>query len=198
MRCTVKKTLQIARESGHDVLVQVKGNQQALSQTLKTFIEENSHHDEAIESDISRRNRHEQRQCRTWAVPDDLFPPDSGWHGIKTIIEVNRRIQVFSAKTQQWSPTHECSLSICTRSLSAKDCADATRQHWAIENRLHHVRDVTLREDASRIRRRPAIMACLRSWALNILRANGENNISQALFANAINPSRLQQYKGLL
>jgi predicted amino acid-binding ACT domain protein len=45
---------------------------------------------------------------------------------------------------------------------------------------------VTLGEDASRIRTRPGVMARIRSVALNILRANGVQNISQALYNNAL------------
>ncbi len=46
---------------------------------------------------------------------------------------------------------------------------------------------MTLGEDASRIRTRPAaVMARIRSVALNILRANGIQNVSQTLYANAV------------
>jgi hypothetical protein len=62
---------------------------------------------------------------------------------------------------------------------------------WGIENRDHYVRDVTLGEDGSRIRHRPGGMACIRSAALNILRANGVQNVSQALYINALNLDRL-------
>jgi hypothetical protein len=58
-------------------------------------------------------------------------------------------------------------------------------------NRDHYVRDVTLGEDASRIRYKPGAMARLRSVALNVLRANGVQNISQALYANALSLERL-------
>jgi hypothetical protein len=66
-----------------------------------------------------------------------------------------------------------------------------TVSHWGIENRAHYVRDVTLGEDASRIRNRPGVMARLRSLALNILRANGVRNVSHALYANALSLDRL-------
>ncbi len=46
---------------------------------------------------------------------------------------------------------------------------------------------MTLGEDASRIRTRPGVMARVRSVALNILRANAVQNISQALYNNALN-----------
>ena len=67
----------------------------------------------------------------------------------------------------------------------------AIRAHWGIENRAGYVQDVTLGEDASRIRTRPGIMARIRSAALNVLRANGVQNISLALYADAVSFDRL-------
>ncbi len=58
-------------------------------------------------------------------------------------------------------------------------------------HRAHHVRDVTLGEDASRIRTRPGVVARIRSVALNILRANRVQNISLALYANAVSFDQL-------
>jgi predicted transposase YbfD/YdcC len=47
----------------------------------------------------------------------------------------------------------------------AKDLLGLVREHWGIENGLHYVRDVTLGEDASRIRKgsAPQVMAALRN-----------------------------------
>jgi len=47
---------------------------------------------------------------------------------------------------------------------------------------VHHVRDVTQREDASRIRtgNGPQVMAALRNTALNIARLTGQGNIAAA------------------
>ncbi len=58
-------------------------------------------------------------------------------------------------------------------------------------HQAHYVRDVTLGEDASRIRARPGVMARIRSVALNVLRANGVQNISLALYANAVSFEQL-------
>lgn len=60
------------------------------------------------------------------------------------------------------------------------------RGHWGIENRLHWVRDVTLGEDASRIRTEaaPQVMAALRNAAVSLLRLLGAVNIAEALRAN--------------
>ena len=48
-----------------------------------------------------------------------------------------------------------------------------------------------LGEDASRIRTKPGMMARIRSVALNIMRASGVQNISQALYANAVSFDQL-------
>jgi len=45
--------------------------------------------------------------------------------------------------------------------------------------------------DTSRIRARPGVMARIRSVALNILRANGVQNISLALYAYAVSFDQL-------
>ena len=55
---------------------------------------------------------------------------------------------------------------------SAERFARAAREHWAIENSLHYVLDVTMNEDKSRIRKdnAPENLATLRKIALNIVR----------------------------
>ena len=73
----------------------------------------------------------------------------------------------------------------------------APRQLLTRQNQNHWVRDVTLAEDASRIRVNPGIMARLRSQALNIARANGVTNIAEALWIAAIDPSISLSYSGL-
>jgi hypothetical protein len=56
------------------------------------------------------------------------------------------------------------------------------RGHWVIENRLHHVRDVSYDEDRSQVRkgRRPHAMATLRNVAISLLRLAGAENIAAA------------------
>jgi predicted transposase YbfD/YdcC len=56
------------------------------------------------------------------------------------------------------------------------------RGQWAIENKDHYVRDVTLGEDRCRVRTatRPSILATMRSYAASALRLLGFTNIAQA------------------
>ncbi len=118
------------------------------------------------------------------------------WSGlIASIIRVERSTLTRTAKDGMRRPREEISFYVCSTPLSAKRAAEAIRGHWGIENRNHYVRDVALQEDASRIRANPGIFARARSFALNILRANDETNIADALGCNAIDSKRLLKYR---
>lgn len=112
---------------------------------------------------------------------------------------VIRRIrQVFSTTTKKWNEVQETSFYISTTSLNASEYMHVIRVHWAIENKNHHVKDVTLVEDASRIRINPGNFAKLRFWALGILRINQIKNVSKALYENTLNISAPLSYSGVL
>ena len=54
--------------------------------------------------------------------------------------------------------------------------------HWAIEDRLHYVRDTTFDEDRCRVRTGSGaeVMATLRNLAISLLRLAGWDNIAHA------------------
>ncbi|WP_159426061.1 ISAs1 family transposase [Streptomyces noursei] len=68
--------------------------------------------------------------------------------------------------------------------------AAAVRGHWAIENKIHYVRDAVWSEDRSRIQpgHGPENMATLRNIAMNLLRKNGATNIAQAVREQSYHP----------
>jgi len=76
------------------------------------------------------------------------------------------------------------------------DRADAARLltlirgHWGIENRLHHVRDVTFDEDRSAVRSgaAPQVMAAARNLVLTLLRRQRHANVAAALRTYASRP----------
>ena len=57
------------------------------------------------------------------------------------------------------------------------------RGHWAIENKLHYVRDRTYDENRSQVRTHgaPHVMASLRNLAISLLRLARASNIAAAL-----------------
>lgn len=62
-----------------------------------------------------------------------------------------------------------------------------TRAHWAIENRVHWVRDVTFDEDRCRVRRQAGahVMASIRNLVISLFRLAGAANIAAGLRACA-------------
>ena len=54
--------------------------------------------------------------------------------------------------------------------LTAKEMGKTKREHWHIENSLHHVLDDTLREDRSPAKKSKNNLALIRKFAYNILR----------------------------
>ena len=73
------------------------------------------------------------------------------------------------------------------------------RGHWEIENRLHYVRDVTLGEDASQVRKgaAPEVIAVLRNATLCLLRLNGVQNVAAALRQTGWLPGQALRLLGL-
>ena len=74
----------------------------------------------------------------------------------------------------------------------AKALLALTRGHWGIENGLHAVRDGTLREDASRIRRgsAPEVMAALRNIIVFVFKRLGHTNAAAATRHYVCHPQR--------
>ncbi len=61
--------------------------------------------------------------------------------------------------------------------------AGLVRRHWAVENRLHYVRDTAFDEDRCRARtgHGAAVLASLRNLVITVLRLLGCDNIRAAL-----------------
>jgi len=65
----------------------------------------------------------------------------------------------------------------------ATELLKLTRQHWGIENGLHCRRDVSLREDASRVRRgaAPQVIAILRNLVIYLFPRSGRPSLAAAI-----------------
>lgn len=73
----------------------------------------------------------------------------------------------------------------------AKALLGLIRDHWGIENGLHGVRDGTLREDASRIRRgaAPEVMAALRNIIVFVFKRLGHTCQWTRILTQLLNPN---------
>ena len=175
--------------------MQVKGNQKSLLRRLESLVTTTTPAEVNDSRDLAR-NRQEDRHV-------EVFTPGAALHGcewgslVAAVVRITRETLVRSAATGLWKSRAETAIYVSSVMLPAETFASAIRNHWAIENKNHWVRDVTLAEDASRIRINPGIMARLRSQALNIARANGVENIAKALWSAALDPEISLSYRGL-
>jgi len=73
----------------------------------------------------------------------------------------------------------------------ARELLHLTRGHWGIDNGLHGVRDGTLREDASRIRKAsgPEVMAALRNIVIFLFKRLGHKSAAAATRYYVCNPA---------
>ena len=196
MPSIVKKTLQTAKATGNEAIIQVKGNQKTLLNDCQT-ISQTTRPDEVYQEPLTKtRNRLESRKVELFISPS--LTDVEKWVLVKVVVKVERYRHLFDTKTKTWKNSDETAFYISTVVLSALEFCQAIRNHWGIENRNHYVRDVTLGEDKSRIRTNPHIFAKLRSFALNILRHNQVENVSLELFENSMNLDKVLNYVGIL
>jgi predicted transposase YbfD/YdcC len=152
--------------------------------------------------DASPKARHGRREIRVfWALADpeqNAYVGSSGTHGtpwpqlrqigcVERHRLVVRRRRIIAAEVDvryyvtSLAPTH----------ADANALLALIRGHWGIENRLHHVRDVTFDEDRSQMRSGavPHTFAACRNLVIGLLRRSGASNIAAALRTYAARPT---------
>lgn len=170
MHCQVE-TAQAILDGGADYLLSVKGNQETLHQFLQDKFEACCNADFQVEglrqlvTQERSHGRQERRQYYVLQASEADRKALKRWPGLKTLA------MVFRQRTVGEKEQTEIAYFISSHEPKVRALAKHIRGHWAIENSLHHVLDVTFTEDASRIRQgtAPEISASLRRMALNIL-----------------------------
>ena len=115
-----------------------------------------------------------------WKTLDEL-PQKAQWSGLRCIIRViSYRHQLKDGYILISQPYIRYYISSLEETV--EEFARRIRDYWHVENKVHYVRDVTQREDASRIRVHPLpnILAIARNFALNLFRDQGFDNMAQA------------------
>ena len=88
------------------------------------------------------------------------------WHGLKTIIKIESEVEIKGQKT------FETRYYITSLLPDPQKILTAIRSHWAVENSLHWVLDMSFGDDQSRIRKgaAPENITVIKHLALNLLR----------------------------
>ena len=96
-------------------------------------------------------------------LPQDV---QEAWSGLRTLIGVERTRDLGHKQTQ------ETAYYISSLASNAGFLGRMVRQHWHIENCLHYVLDVSLSEDACRLRKDNSALnlGTMRNIVMNLLR----------------------------
>jgi len=141
---------------------------------------------------VTRGKGHGRRETRSHLVMDApgeikaLFP-----HVAQVARVIRTRTVTFwksdgkkrARVTKTSSETVYLITSLTAREAGPEHIAAYIRNHRSIENKVHLVRDVTLREDASKVRAgsRPRALATLRNLIMGLIRQAGHDDIAATI-----------------
>ena len=131
-------------------------------------------------SDVAQRGhgRIDQRSYRSFTLAGSVFAPRWNDAGLNTLIIVKRIRQCLDGKLLSEEVSYFLSNSRPTTQAQADELFDAIRHHWRIEA-MHHVRDVTLAEDAFRSGSQAInrLMSSFRTLTVNLLKRKKVKNM---------------------
>ena len=159
---------------GADYLLAVKANQPTLRAEVEAAFAEAPVLETSIDLDKGH-GRIEERRIAVlrevdWLEGGRRFPGELRLPGAACLVRAETRVESRGATRT------ETRYFISSRALTATDAAAAVRGHWAIENSLHWVLDVTFADDQSRLRKGHGArnMATVRHFALNLVRTTND------------------------
>ncbi|MBQ0904546.1 ISAs1 family transposase [Micromonospora sp. U21] len=156
------------------LLVQVKANQPTLFKQLKRLPWA-----QIPVGDRTRDRAHGRRETRTVKAVTVATPGGIVFPHAQQAVRITRT-RIAAGRTSR--ETAYLTVSLPAGQAQPVDLQSWIRQHWHIENKIHHVRDVTFREDLHQARtgNGPAVIATLRNSAIGWHRTTGATNIARA------------------
>jgi predicted transposase YbfD/YdcC len=136
--------------------------------------------------------REEKRTLRTTTI----LTQHEKWPSLKQGFEIRRERRIQGKTTVE--VVHGIT-SMTPERANAARLQEFTRDHWKIENELHYVRDVTLREDACRVRSGsgPQVLAALRNAVIHLLAGVEADSYPEAIEQMQIDPAKAMALIGI-
>ena len=162
-----------------DYFVVVAANQPSLSDDLRWLFEWPAP-GEAFREAVSHDQHGDRIETRRlWA--STALDGYTDWPGARQVCKVERRREMKGKVSVEVA----YAITSLGPAVGPAELLAIWRGHWAIENRLHYVRDVTMGEDASHVRSNaaPQVMAALRNVVIALLRRAGHANVAAGLRA---------------
>jgi len=176
---TQKKIAKEIIEADADYVLALKGNHETVHEEVKSFLEATVAEKSSKTAKRSRaashlaeletvEKDHGRIETRRYYQSTELvwFADWAKWEGLKSVgmVEAIREIGTHRTVERRYY--------LSSLPLGVDTFARAVRGHWGVENKLHWVLDVQMREDQSRARAGYAAenLATLRRLALNLLK----------------------------
>ncbi len=124
--------------------------------------------------------RVEKRTVRTTTI----LTLGQKWAGLARGLEITRERTIKGKTTVE---VEYGMTSLKPEEADARRLSALMRRHWRIENSLHYVRDVTLGEDACRVRKgsAPQVLAAVRNAVIHLLAGRAPSHAAAIRRLNA-------------
>jgi predicted transposase YbfD/YdcC len=176
----------LARDLGAGAVLTVKDNQPTLRALLENALWAHA------ACHVTRDKGHGRAETRSHLVMDApeevkaLLPPAEQ---VARVVRTRTVTSWLSDGHTRTRVTRTCTetvyliITMPAREAPPEHIAVYIRRHWSIENRVHHVRDVTLREDSSQVKTgsRPRVLVSLRNLGTGLIRQSGHDKIAATL-----------------
>lgn len=161
-------------ERGADYILALKDNQRTLCRDVALYFEEYRKESAGLPEACcasSYSQGHGRYESRTCYICEDI-----GWlDGREKWKNLSGIGAIFSKVEEKGKISKQAHYFIYScKGMTAQQLLDAKRSHWSIENGLHWVLDMQLREDESRARADHSAenLNVLRHWAFNLLKSD--------------------------
>jgi predicted transposase YbfD/YdcC len=183
---TTRDFADLARDLGAGAVLTVKDNQPALRALLENALWAHA------ACHVTRGKGHGRAETRSHLVMDAPEEVKALFPSAEQVSRVVRTRTVTSwpsdghtrtRVTRTSTETVYLIITMPSREAPPEHVAVCIRRHWSIENRVHHVHDVTLREDSSQVKTgsRPRILVSLRNLSTGLIRQSGHDKIAATL-----------------
>jgi len=168
-----KKTVDAIIGTGNNYIIGVKKNQKKLYHKIEALTAGREAVSSWFVELLKNKGRTERREVSVCPAAEET---SKDWTGARQVIKVQRWIKDKGEIRQ------ESAFYISSLTGNAQLFCHGIKSHWRIENSLHWVKDVTFKEDSSRIRTAaaPENASVFRNMAINIFRTNNYTNLAQA------------------
>jgi predicted transposase YbfD/YdcC len=173
-------------DQGGDYALALKGNQGTLHDDVSRFLDDPATQAVTVHTTVDGDHGRIETRASTISTAIDWLQAHHRWPGLAAIGKIVRTRETATKTTM------ETAYYLLSTPMTAERLGQVVRAHWAVENSLHWMLDVTMNEDQARNRldNGPNNLAVLRHMALNILNAqkskiSNRRKIKRAGWSNA-------------